>query len=178
MFQASEHFIALNKANLDATARFAGIALEGAERILDIHIKAAEGALADGVTQIKALADAKDLNAFAQPKTAFQQPDFEKAASYVKSMHDAAGAMRAELSALVEDQVGEFNKHVVAELDKMAKMAPAGSQVAVAAMKSAVSAANVAYDNLANTVKQFAEIAHLNSEAANQAAQSVKRKTA
>ena len=49
MFQAPEQFMALNKANLEATVRFAGIALEGAERMLEVQLKAAKSAFADGV---------------------------------------------------------------------------------------------------------------------------------
>ena len=61
MFQAPEQLVALNKANLEAAVRFAGIALEGAERMLELQLKTAKSAFADGVQQAKALAEVKDM---------------------------------------------------------------------------------------------------------------------
>ena len=51
-------------------------------------------------------------------------------------------------------------------LDKYAKNAPAGSDVAIAAVKSALAAANSAYDSFAKVAKQATEIAEANIAAA------------
>lgn len=179
MYQAPEQLIALNKANLEAAVRFAGIALEGAERLFEVQLKAAKTAFADSVQQAKALAEVKDLQELAQLKNTLAQPNLEKATSYVKSVYDVAAATQTEISKLVEEQVAEFNKHVVTGLDKMVKSAPAGSEVAIAAVKSAISAVNTAYDNLAKSAKQFAEMTQANVEAATaQAVHSSKKKAA
>ena len=45
MYQTPEQLIAMNKASLEAAVRFAGIALEGAERFMEVQLKAAKGAL-------------------------------------------------------------------------------------------------------------------------------------
>jgi uncharacterized phage protein gp47/JayE len=76
-----------------------------------------------------------------------------------------AAATQSEIGKMVEEQVGEFNKHVVTAVDRMVKTAPAGSEVAVAAVKTAISAVNSAYDNLAKASKQFAEMTQANVEA-------------
>ena len=52
------------------------------------------------------------------------------------------------MSKVFEGQVAELNKGVATALDKAAKSAPAGSDVAVAAVKSAIAAANSAYDSM------------------------------
>lgn len=179
MYQAPEQLIALNKANLEAAVRFAGIALEGAERMLEVQLKAAKSAFADGVQQVKAMSEVKDLQELAQLKNTLAQPTLEKATSYVKSVYDVAAATQSEISKLVEEQVSEFNKHVVTGLDKVVKSAPAGSEVAVAAVKSAISAVNSAYDNLSKSAKQFAELTQTNVEAAtSQAVHATKKKAA
>ena len=49
MYQTPEHLIALNKANVEAALRFAGLAIEGAERLIDLQLKTAKSALADGL---------------------------------------------------------------------------------------------------------------------------------
>ena len=144
MFQAPEQFMALNKANLEAAVRFAGIALEGAERMLELQLKTAKSAFADSVQQAKAFTEIKDVQELAQLKNTLAQPAMEKATSYVKSVYDVAAATQSEINKLVEEQVAEFNKQVVTSLDKVVKSAPAGSEVAVAAVKSAITAVNSA----------------------------------
>jgi phasin family protein len=166
MYQAPEQLMAWNKANLEAAVRFAGIALEGAERMLEVQLKAAKSAFADGVQQAKMLADVKDPQEFAQLKNTLVQPNLEKATSYVKSIYDVAAATQSEINKLLEEQVSEFNKQVVTGLDKVVKSAPAGSEIAVAAVKSAISAVNSTYDNLSKSAKQFAEMSQANIEAA------------
>ena len=37
MYQTPEQLIALNKANLETALRFAGVALEGTERLIDLQ---------------------------------------------------------------------------------------------------------------------------------------------
>jgi phasin family protein len=179
MFQAPEQLMALNKANLEAAVRFAGIALEGAERMLELQLKTAKIAFADGVQQAKALTEIKDVQEIAQLRNTLAQPTMEKATSYVKSVYDVATATQTEMNKLMEEQVAEFNKQVVTGLDKVVKSAPAGSEVALAAVKSAITAVNSAYDNLSKSAKQFAEMTQANVEAATtQAAHATKRKAA
>jgi phasin family protein len=179
MYQAPEQLMAWNKTNLETAVRLAGIALEGAERMIDVQLKAAKSAFADGVQQAKMLADVKDPQEFAQIKNTLAQPNLEKATSYFKSIYDAAAATQSEINKLVEGQISEFNTQVVTGLDKAVKSAPAGSEIAVAAVKSAISAANSAYDNLSKSAKQFAEMSQANIEAAtNQVVHASKRKAA
>jgi phasin family protein len=165
MYQAPEQLIALNKANLEVAARFAGVALQGAERIVDLQLKAAKDAFAEGIESAKALASAKDPQQFVTLKDNLAQPRLEKATAYAKSMYDAAAATQAEFGKLVEEQVAEFNRQVVAALDKMVKNAPAGSELGIAAVKSAIAAANSAYDNMSKVAKQVTEATQSNFEA-------------
>ncbi len=178
MYQAHEQLVAWNKANLEAAVRFAGIALEGAERMLEVQLKAAKSVFADGVQQAKALAETKDLQEFAQVKYTLAQPSLDKATSYVKSVYDVAAATQSEISKLFEEQVSEFNKHVVTGLDKVVKSAPAGSEVAVAAVKPVISAVNSTYDNLSKSAKQFSEMTQANVDAATTPAANTSKKKA
>ena len=179
MLQAPDQFLAMNKANLETAVRFAGIALEGAERMLELQLKVAKSAFADGVQQAKAFSEIKDVQEFAQMKNTMAQPSIEKATSYAKSIYDVAASTQSEISKLFEEQVSEFNKHVVTNLDKAVKSAPAGSEVAVAAVKSAMTAVNSAYDNMSKSAKQFADMTQSNVEAATiQAVQSTNKKVA
>ena len=165
MYQAPEQLVAFNKANLEVAAKFAGVALQGAERILDIQVKAARAVFADGVENVKSLAAVKDVQQLAAIKDELAQPAIEKATAYARSVYDVAAATQAEIGKLVEEQIAEFNKQVVTTLDRMAKTAPAGSEIGIAALKSGIAAVNSAYDNMSKVSKQFAEAAQTNFEA-------------
>ena len=54
-------------------------------------------------------------------------------------------------------------------MEKAAKNAPAGSDVAVAAVKSALEAASSAFDNMKNVVKQAADMTEANIATASNA---------
>jgi phasin family protein len=166
MYQAPEQLIALNKANLDVAMRFAGVAMEGAERMFDLQIKAAKSVFADSIEGAKALAAVKDVQQFAALKENLAQPSMEKATAYAKSVYDVATSTQAEFGKLAEAQVADFNKQIVTVLDKMVKTAPAGSEVGIAALKSAMAAVNASYDNVTKVAKQFSDATQSNIEGA------------
>ena len=176
MYQTPEQLIAMNKANMESVMRFAGVAIEGTERMIELQMKAAKSAFADGIESAKALAAVKDFQQFAALKDTMAQPSLDKATAYAKSVYDLTSETQAEFSKLVEAQVSDFNKEAVTTLDKMVKSAPAGSEVGVAAVKSAIAAVNSAYDNLTKVGKQFAQASQANLEAAaSQATATVKK---
>jgi len=176
MYQTPDQFVAINKANLETAMKFAGVALQGAERILDLQLKAARSAFADSVENAKTIAAVKDLQQLASLKDAMAQPTIEKATAYAKSVYDVASATQAEIGKLLEEQVAEFNKQVVAALDKMVKTAPAGSEVGIATLKSAIAAVNASYENVSKVAKQFTEVSQANFEAVTkQASEGVKK---
>lgn len=165
MYQAPEQLVAMNKANLEIAMKFASVALQGAERMLDLQLKAAKTAFADGVENAKAIASIKDVQQLASLKDDLAQPAIEKATAYARGVYDVATATQAEFGKLIEAQVAEYNKQVVATLDRMVKTAPAGSEVGIAALKSGIAAVNSAYDNMSKVTKQFTEVTQSNFEA-------------
>jgi phasin family protein len=176
MYQAPEHLIALNKANVEAALRFAGLALEGAERLIDLQLKTAKSALADGLQSARVLASVKDFDQLAALKDTLVQPSLEKATAYAKEVYDVATGTQADLGKLVEEQVAEFNRQVISALDQIVKTAPAGSEVGIAAMKSTLAAVNSGFDNFTKVAKQLGEATQSNIEVvANQTIEAAKK---
>ena len=165
MYQAPEQLVALNKAGLETAVKFAGVALQGAERMLELQVKATKTAIADGVESAKAIAAVKDMQQLAALKDSLAQPTIEKATAYARSVYDVAASTQAEFSKLVEEQVAEINRQVVSTLDRLVKTAPAGSEVGITALKSGIAAVNSAYDNLSKVAKQFTEATQSNIDA-------------
>lgn len=168
-FAAPENFAAANKATIDSLLSLANTALASAERIAALNLNTARSVLEDSVSGTKALLGAKDVQEALSIQASLAQPNVEKAVAYSRSVYEIATQTQEELGKVFEGQFAEVNKSVVSALDKAAKNAPAGSDVAVAAVKSAIAAANSAYDSMTKAAKQVAEIAEANVAAATSA---------
>ncbi len=76
-----------------------------------------------------------------------------------RRFYDVATGPQQEISALVDEQVAEFNKTVSVALDAAFKFAPAGSESAVAAAKSVIDVANSVYDTISKATGQLSSLA-------------------
>ncbi len=169
MFATPEQIAAANKANIETLLSLANGAFANAERLAALNLNTARSVLEDSVSNTKALLAAKDVQELVNLQVSLTQPLIEKAVAYARSVYEIASQSQDELSKVFESQVAEVNKGVAVALDKAAKSAPAGSDVAVAAVKSAIAAANSAYDSMSKAAKQVAEIAEANVAAATNA---------
>jgi phasin family protein len=165
MYQIAEQIVKLQKANLAAGLRPAGIASESAERLLEVKLKATKSIFSDGVQQAKILPEARDMNELAQVRNALAQPALDNAASYVKDVCDVAVATQSQFSKLIEEQVARYSRHVVNGLHQIVTVVPAESEVAVAAVRSAMSVVTSTYDNFSKSARQLAETTHASNEA-------------
>lgn len=166
MITKPEQFVAVGKAQLDAGVRFATIAAQGAEKILDLQFKNAKASFDEVVKNAKAFTELKDLSQVASWAGTSFQPGMDKATAYAKSVYDVATGTQQEIGALLEEQVAEFNKNVSVALDTAFKSAPAGSEAAVAAAKSVIDVANSVYDTIAKASKQLTSLTETNVAAA------------
>lgn len=169
MFNTTEQFTAANKANVEALLNLANTAFASAERFAALNLNTARSLLEDSVANTKALLAVKDIQELVNLNTTLTQPSVEKAVAYSRSIYEIAAQTQEEISKIVEAQFTEANKTVASALDQAAKNAPAGSDVAVAAVKSAIAAANSAYDSLSKAAKQVAEMTEANVAAATNA---------
>ena len=178
MFATPEQLAGANKANVEAMLTLANTAFASAERFAALNLNTARAVLEDSVNNAKALLGAKDLQEAISLQATLAQPSVEKAVSYSRSVYEISAQTQEEFSKLVEAQFAEVNKNVATSLDKAAKSAPAGSDVAVAAVKSAIAAANSAYDSISRVAKQASELAETNFANATTVLKDAKKKAA
>ena len=164
-----EQIAAANKANMETLFGLTNKAIESVEKIVELNMAATKAAFNDVTETAQAALGAKDVQELVALQTSLAQPVVEKAVAYSRSIYEIASQTQEEVSKMFETQVAEANKTFAAALDKAAKSAPAGSDVAVAAVKSAIAAANSAYDSVTKAAKQVAEIAEANVAAATSA---------
>jgi phasin family protein len=169
MYVTPEQVVAANKANVEALIGLANTNFAAYEKLAALNFNATKAAFEDAVAHTKSLINARDAQEVFNLNVAAAQPALEKVIAYGRSVYDLATQTQGELTRFVESQAGEYNKNVVSALDKVTKNAPAGSDVAVAAVKSALAAANSAYDSMTKVAKQATEIAEANFNAASTA---------
>jgi phasin family protein len=157
MYTVPEQLIAANKENLESFISLAGILFVGTEKLIDLNVKTAKAAFADAAKTTKSLSGVKDVQEFTDVQNTFVQPAADKFAAYGRGVYAVASETQADLTKFFEERIAEMNKNFVSALDKAAKSAPAGSDVAVAAVKSAVAAANQAYDVFSKASRQVVE---------------------
>lgn len=170
MYVTPEQVQAANKTNVDAVLALVSSQYAAFEKFANLNATAFKTAFEDSIANARALAGAKDAQEFISLQTSFAQPAMEKAVAYSKNVYEVATQANADFSKMTEKRVSEWNDNFVSLLDKAAKNAPAGSDVAVTAMKQMIAAANSAYDNMTKVAKQATEIAEANVAAATESA--------
>ena len=170
MYVTPEQIQSTNKANVEALLSVATTQFTALERLATLSSSALKGAFEETVANARALAGAKDVQELVNLQASFAQPAIEKAIAYSRSVYEVATQTNAEFSKMAEKRVAEWNENLVSLLDKAVKNAPAGSDVAVSAVKQMIAAANSAYDNLTKAARQATEIAEANVAAATETA--------
>ena len=173
MYVTPEQIQATTKANMEAILSLASSQFGTIEKLANLNATAIKAAFEDSIANTRALAGAKDVQEFVNLQSTFAQPAIEKAIAYSKSVYEVATQTNAEFSKLAEQRVAEWNENFASLLDKAVKNAPAGSDVAVTALKQMIAAANSAYDNLTKVARQATEIAEANVATATETVKSL-----
>jgi phasin family protein len=169
MYITPEQVVAANKANVEALIGLANTNFAAYEKLAALNFNATKSAFEDVVAHTKSAINVRDVQELINLNVAAAQPAIEKAIAYGRSVYELATQTQGEVTRFVEAQAGEYNKNAVSLLDKFTRNAPAGSDVAVAAVKSALAAANSAYDSMTKVAKQATDIAEANFNAASTA---------
>lgn len=178
MYATPEQFTATNKAGIEAILAFANTQFAAFERLSTLNFNTAKAAFEESIGHAKALLNAKDAQEIVNLNAAAAQPALEKAVAYSHRVYEVASKSQGEMTKFVEAQAAEFNKNLSALIEKLSKNAPAGSDAAVAAVRSALAAANSAYDSFNKVARQATEIAESNFAAATSATKEAKKRAA
>jgi phasin family protein len=153
-----EQVIAANKANLETLVGLTNKAFAGVEQLIELNLAAAKAAMADSQQQAHAVLSVKDAQQLLSLQASLFQPLAEKAVAYNRHLYEIASSTGADFTKTYEAKVLEAQRSFNDLVDNMAKNAPAGSEAAVAAFKTAVSAGNNALESVQKAVKQAADM--------------------
>lgn len=162
MYSIPEQIVSANSANVETFTSFSKAAFSGVERVVALNMNTVRGLIEEGSSTSRSLLAAKDMQDVIAMQSTVAKPDFDKFGAYVRRVYDIASQTQETINQMAEVRVSEINQHLDQELDKMAKNAPAGADLAMDALRSAVSASNSAYRDMSKTARQFTEIAEAN----------------
>jgi len=160
-----EQVMASHKANIETLFGLTSKAFEGVEKMVELNLTASRAALSGTSNHTQSMLSVKDAQELLALQSGLLQPLAEKTAAYNRNLYDIATGVTAEFSKNVEEQAADAQKKFMDIVDNAAKNAPAGSESAVAIMKSTVAAANNALESVQKAVKQATEVAEANYNA-------------
>jgi phasin family protein len=180
-----DQFTAANEAAINQFAHFAQMSLANLEKFAAIGLDAARDSVEQATTHAASLAGAKDVHEVIAINSAALEPVMKRAYAYSRTVYETAAETNAEVKKVIEQQAAELNKSTVTSFEEAFKYAPAGSEAYVGNMKSAIAAAQNAYQNLASINQQLVEsvektveqnVATVKAAAAPKARRTTKRK--
>lgn len=179
MALTADQILAAQKANLETLFGLTTKAFEGVEKLVELNVTASKAALAEAQSTAQAAMSVKDAQELLTLQASLFQPLAEKTAAYSRHLYDIAQGTGAEFGKAFEAKASEAQQAFVGLVDSASKNAPAGSETAVAVMKSAVAAANNAFESVQKAVKQASDVAEANFNAvSSQAVAAAKTATA
>lgn len=165
-----EQIAATQRADLDTSLGLVNTALEGFQKLVGLNLQAVKSILLESQDAVRGALSVKDPQEFAALQTRLMQPAAEKVQSYSRQVFAIVAATQTEFAKVAEAQYEAHNRRVQTLVDNAAQSAPAGSEAAVAALKSTITATNTLYETVQRTTRHAVEVAESNFNAATAAA--------
>jgi phasin family protein len=158
----TDQFVAANKANLDVLLSLTAKTFEGVEQLAALNLQVAKTGLAEAAETSVAALSIKDPQAFLAMQAGFMQPAAEKAAAYGRQVYDIVVATKSEAEKVAAAQLEGAQKSFLSVIESAGLNAPEGFGSGIAMFKSAIAAANNAFDGLQKATRQATEAAEAN----------------
>ena len=156
MKNTPEQFTQLGNAAMASAAKMSKVSMDSAEKLMVLQLEFAKASLADATKLAKVLASVKDVKDLASLRSDTAESAMEKLMGYSRQVYEVASDAQAEMAKLAEERMALFNQTLAEGVDHASKSAPAGSDVAVAAMKSTMAATTAAFDSFTKAARNLA----------------------
>lgn len=172
MTYTAEQFIATNQANAHALKGLSITAFSGFENLVELNLSTAKAVMGESFSHLKAVLGAKDIQDLLALQTGLFQAASEKSAAYGQHIYNLATGTGAEFNKAFEIKLTEAQTAFNEAIENFAKNAPAGSEPALAAFKSAMTAGQSVIDSAKSSAKKVVELTESNLKAASHKAAS------
>ncbi len=157
-----DQFAAANEAAIEQFSYFAKLSLGNLEKFAELGLGAARESLTQATRHAQTIAGARDVHEVIAINSAAVEPAMKRAYAYSRTAYDTAAATNDEVKRVFEQNTAQLNKAAIAALEEALKYAPAGSETVVGNLKTAIAAAQSAYDNLSAINKQIYDTVEAN----------------
>ena len=156
----------LGRTTAQTTARLQKISLDSAERLIALQLEYARTLLDDATKNARAFTGTQDVQQLLALRAKSAESAMEKWMGYSRGLYEVASEAQGEISRLAEERLATLQKAVSDSVEEAARSAPAGSDVAVAALKSSMAAATAAFDTFSKAAKHAASFTDAGVKAA------------
>jgi phasin family protein len=150
-----DQLTAANEAAIAQFSQFAQLSLANLEKFAQLGLGAARENVEQAAAHAQALAGAKDVHEVIALNSAVIEPVLKRAYAYSRTAYEAAAETNGEVKRVFEKQASEYNRAAIAALEEAFKFAPTGSEGVIDNVKTAIAAAQSAYNNFASINKQI-----------------------
>ncbi|RDJ97722.1 TIGR01841 family phasin [Paraburkholderia lacunae] len=157
--------VAAAKANLDAFFEVGGKVFEGVEKLVALNLQVVRSTLAEAQEKFTKAPGSTDPQQWFALQAGFTGPFAEKSLSYGRQVFDIASTTQASVAQVAQAHYERYNGRVQTLVEEAAKNGPAGSEAAIAAWKSMISATTTLCESLQKTAQQAVHAAESNFEA-------------
>ena len=173
-----DQFAAANEAAIEQFAYFAKLSIGNIEKFTELGLGAARESVTQATRHAQSLAGARDVNEAFAINSAAVEPALKRAYTYSRTAYETAAASNDEVKKVLEQNTAQLNKAAIAALEEALKYAPAGSESVVGNLKTAIAAAQSAYNNMTSINKQIYDTVEANvATAQSTAVRNTKRAT-
>lgn len=164
-----QQIFANQKASVENVLAIQNAMFQGFEKLLDLNLKVFKASFDEVSQKTQEAVKIQDAQEALNFSSSLLQPGAEKVLSYTKQVYDVLSGIQVDVTKLTEAQVEEAQKQINDTIEQLTKSAPAGSEGAVALLKTSLASVNSAYDSVAKSARQAAEAAESNIAAATDA---------
>jgi phasin family protein len=158
----AQQFTAAQQANFNTLVGLAAKAFEGVEQLTALNLQVAKTSLGEAAETTFAALSVKDPQSLLALQAGLVQPGAEKALAYGRQLIDILATTKAEFEKAAAEQAADVQTSFLAAIDTATKNAPEGSAQGIAMFKSALAAANNAFDGLQKATRQASDVAEAN----------------
>jgi phasin family protein len=159
----------LANAGIGSVSLLANVTFDGIERLAALNLSTGRSFVEASFANFNALLGTTDVKSFVDLQQKLAAPAIEKGMEYSRNVIAIASETKDKIAKEVETRVAAVNANVADLVDQALAAAPAGSEVAVEAVKSAMKTANEAFEGLNKAARQAADVAEASVNAATEA---------
>jgi len=169
MFTIPEQFSETAKAHFEAQLALINTltkkAFESAEKMVELNLNAAKTTIGESLENSLELSSAKDPQAFIEAASAKAKPSAEQTMAYGRTLSELLKEQQTEFAKTAEILVADTSRKLSELVEEMSKNAPAGSESAIAVLKSVIANTSAGFEQLTRNTKQAVDALQANLEA-------------